>query len=169
MITDVSTILAFIKAGAAATNSLDHVVATEDSLRQGLTFAPSPGSASQTTPQNNQPGYAKTMLLVAPEGDIAGMAVYYYTFSTWRAEPGVILEELYVRPEFRRRGYARQLIRELAKEVKRINGGKLAWVCLPDNARALRLYDGLGATRVEDWLTLRLSGDALDQLLDEEK
>lgn len=97
------------------------------------------------------------------------MAVYYYTFSTWRAEPGVILEELYVQQEYRRRGYARQLIRELAKEVQRINGGKLDWVCLPDNATALRLYDSLGAKRVEDWVTLRLSGDALDRLVAEEK
>ncbi|KAI1971191.1 Peroxygenase 1 [Ophidiomyces ophidiicola] len=152
---DVPTILDFIRAGAAATSSLDHVEATETSLRATLNFADSPAG---------HPGVARTLLLEAPEGVVAGMAVYYYNYSTWRAKPGVILEELFVRPEFRRRGYARRLIAELAGEVRRIGGVRVEWVCLRDNAAALQLYESLGATRMEDWVTLRVSGEALDRL-----
>ncbi|KMU86320.1 N-acetyltransferase [Coccidioides immitis H538.4] len=162
---DVPTILAFIKAGASDTNSLDLVKATESTLEQTLIFE---GPSDQAASQSPRPGYARVVLLIAPEGETAGMAVYYYNYSTWRAEPGVLLEELYVRPEYRRRGYARQLIRELAKESKRINGSKVEWVCLRNNAPALKLYESLGAIRKEDWVTLWIYGDALDKLVGEE-
>ncbi|EEP77009.1 predicted protein [Uncinocarpus reesii 1704] len=158
---DVPTILGFIRAGAAATSCADRVKATESSLEATLIFG-EPGSSQ--TPQS---GFARTLLLIAPEGETAGMAVYYYNYSTWLAQPGVFLEELYVSPDYRRRGYAKLLIRELAKQARKVSGGKLEWVCLRDNATALKLYESLGAKRMEDWVTLRVDGEALDNLLDE--
>jgi len=73
-----------------------------------------------------------------------------------------------VRPQFRRRGYATLLLRELAKEVKRIDGGRLEWSCLKWNENALKFYRSLGAVEMSEWVGLRVDGDALIALTDRE-
>jgi GNAT superfamily N-acetyltransferase len=158
----VPVILTFIKDASSSQGALSSVEATESRLLETLIFAPSPsGEPSTTSPQL---GFAKTFLITAPEGEIAGIAVFFYNYSTWRAQPGICLEDLYVQPKYRRRGYARLLIQELAREARRINGGKLEWVCLKGIESALKFYDSLGAKRMEDWLSLRVDGDALVRL-----
>lgn len=148
------------------------VQATEASLRRTLTFPTS--STSHTNP-----GYAKTLLLRLPAtptkksydkypndvaGAVVGMAMYFNNYSTWRAKPGVYLEDLFVKPEYRGRGYGKLLIQELAREVLRIDGGRLEWSCLRWNTPSLKFYDGLGAERMEDWIGLRVEGEALEKL-----
>lgn len=155
-------ILTFIKDAASSQGALSSVEATEVKLRETLIFAPSPSKEPSTT--SSQLGFAKTFIITAPEGEVAGMAMFFYNYSTWRAQPGICLEDLYVQPKYRRRGYAELLIQELAKEARRINGGKLEWVCLKGNESALKFYDILGAKRMEDWLSLRVDGDALARL-----
>lgn len=92
------------------------------------------------------------------------MALYFNNYSTWHAAPGVYLEDLFVKTEFRGRGYGKLLIGALAKEVKRIGGKRLEWCCLKWNQPSLDFYKKLGAVQMQDWVTLRADGEALDKL-----
>jgi GNAT superfamily N-acetyltransferase len=155
---DIPSILAMIRELAAYEHAEDEVKATEESLEQTLSFAPFSNAPSPGT------GVARTILVEAPEGGIAGMALYFYNYSTWRGAPGVFLEDLFVRPQYRKRGYGKSLIIELAKEVNRIRGGRLTWNCLRWNEPSLKFYDSLGAKRMEEWVELRVDGEALEKL-----
>ncbi|OCK99767.1 acetyltransferase [Cenococcum geophilum 1.58] len=159
---DVPTILSLIHELAAYENATSSVVATEESLARTLSFAPSSNNTSSPSTQNS--GYAKTLLLTAPEGEVAGMALYFHNYSTWRAAPGIYLEDLFVKPKYRKRGYGKALIRELAKEVVNIHGGRLEWSCLNWNKPSLDFYEALGAKRMSEWVGLRVDGDALNTL-----
>lgn len=146
------------------------VHATESLLLQTISFAPYPPTASGRPP-SNAPGYAKTLLLVSPETKIAGMALYFTNYSTWRAKPGIYLEDLFIRPEFRRRGYATLLLKRLAQETLRlepVGGGRLEWACLRWNENALKFYRGLGAVEMSEWVGLRVDGEKLGQLAERE-
>ncbi|KAI7227306.1 hypothetical protein D0868_04777 [Hortaea werneckii] len=169
---DIPAILTMIKELAAYEHAEDKVEATEESLLRTLTFAPSPAGATQ--PHTN-PGYAKTLLLRLPTtpsssnpsdtpAAIAGMAMYFNNYSTWRSKPGVYLEDLYVRPQYRKRGYGKMLIQALAQECCRIGGARLDWTCLRWNTPSLEFYDSLGAKRQEDWVGLRVDGRDLEDL-----
>ncbi|KAK0249699.1 hypothetical protein LTR94_010297 [Friedmanniomyces endolithicus] len=177
---DIPHILAMIKELAAHEHALDSVEATETSLLHTLTFAP---STSGHTPHTN-PGYVKTLILRLPTnptpnqtsthtgdepGAIAGMALYFPNYSTWRSLPGLHLEDLYVRPAYRGRGYGGLLIRALAQEVLRMGGGRLEWSCLKWNEGSLRFYEGLGARRMEGWVGLRLEGGQLEDVAEGRK
>ncbi|KAK1808748.1 Peroxygenase 1 [Friedmanniomyces endolithicus] len=174
---DVPHILAMIKELAAHEHALDSVEANETSLLHTLTFAPSSTTSSQPPPTN--PGYAKTLILRLPTspnshptdepGAVAGMALYFPNYSTWRSLPGLHLEDLYVRPAYRGRGYGRLLISALAQEVLRMGGGRLEWSCLKWNEGSLRFYEGLGARRMERWVGLRLEGGQLEDVAEGRK
>lgn len=92
------------------------------------------------------------------------MALYFNNYSTWRGCPGVYLEDLYIQPAHRSKGYGTLLIKALAKEVKRIGGARLEWCCLKWNESSLKFYKSLGAEQLGDWVTLRADGEALDRL-----
>lgn len=153
---------------ASYENASEKVQATEESLRRTLTFSSSIG--------HTNPGFARTLILrlpVKPEltrfpddepGKIVGMALYFNNYSTWRSKPGVYLEDLFVRPQYRKRGYGKMLLQELAREVLRIDGGRLEWSCLKWNEPSLKFYRSLGATEMEDWVQLRVEGEALQKL-----
>ncbi|KAF2093329.1 acyl-CoA N-acyltransferase [Rhizodiscina lignyota] len=166
---DIPEILAMIRELATYEHALDSVKATEALLSQTLTFAPSPADATADTSSKPQT-FASTFILTAPaedgqkEGSVAGMALFYHTYSTWLARPGIYLEDLFVRPAYRRRGYATLLLKELAKETQRINGGRLEWSCLRWNESALKFYRGLGAEEMEEWVGLRVDGERLGKL-----
>ncbi|KAF1345100.1 acyl-CoA N-acyltransferase [Delphinella strobiligena] len=156
---DVPTILSMIHELAAYEHATPSVLATESTLLSTLSFAPSPGQAP--TP----PGYAKTLLLRTPlsEGaQIAGMALYFNNYSTWRAAPGIYLEDLFVRENYRNRGYGKLLIRALAVECKRIGGQRVEWTCLRWNEGSLAFYRSLGAVQMQEWVTLRVDGEVLE-------
>ncbi|TLD38468.1 acyl-CoA N-acyltransferase [Venturia nashicola] len=161
-------ILAMIHELAAFEKASDSVLATEASLSLTLSFAPSPPDASLQASAHGQPtqaaGYAKTFIITAPEGGIAGMALFFHSYSTWRAAPGIYLEDLFIRPAFRRRRYATLLLKELANEVLRIGGARLEWACLDWNTNALTFYRSLGARTKDEWVGLRVDGDALKKL-----
>jgi len=167
--TDVMAILALIHELASFENATSSVHATEASLHGTLSF---PDASS---PTGFSPGFAKTLLLIAPweggadsippeEEQIAGMALYFTNYSTWRGAPGVYLEDLYVRPQYRRRGYAKKLLQRLAQETQKIGGQRLEWSCLRWNEGALKFYGEIGATRMEEWVGLRVEGENLKKL-----
>jgi len=155
---DVPHILNLIRALADYEKALSSCHATEESLASTLCFAPSRGEPP------SGPGYAKVLLIRTPDDSVAGMGLYFNNYSTWWAAPGVYLEDLFVLPEHRNKGYGKLLIGALAKEVKRIGGKRLEWCCLKWNKPSLDFYKMLGAEQMEDWVTLRADGDALDRL-----
>ena len=163
--TDVPEIMNMIRELATYENALDKVQATEESLRRTLSLEGSRGLTN--------PGWAKTLLVRLPVKPtdpndeperIAAMALYFHNYSTWRSKPGVYLEDLFVRPEYRKRGYGRMLIQELAREVLKIDGGRLEWSCLRWNKPSLEFYHSLGAKQMDDWVQLRVDGRELERL-----
>jgi GNAT superfamily N-acetyltransferase len=92
----------------------------------------------------------------------AGYAVFFPTFSSFLALPGVWLEDLFVRPEHRRAGVGRALLAAVAARVP--NGGRMEWAALDWNELALGFYASLGAMRMGEWITHRLVGEALNDL-----
>lgn len=98
------------------------------------------------------------------DGEIAAMALWFLSFSTWDGVAGIYLEDLFVRNRFRRRGLARALLAELAAEC--VDGGytRLSWAVLNWNSKAIALYDGVGAQPQREWTTYRLSGPPLAEL-----
>jgi GNAT superfamily N-acetyltransferase len=100
--------------------------------------------------------------LIAWEGqEPAGFAVYYRTFSTFAARPGVFLEDLFVRPAFRHRGIGRAMLREVGRIAHCAGAGRYEWTALKWNTDARRLYGAIGAREMDEWLYLRMDATAL--------
>ena len=97
-------------------------------------------------------------------GEIAAMALWFVNFSTWDGVAGIYLEDLFVRPRFRRRGLARALLAALAGECLAKGYTRLSWAVLNWNSDAIALYDGIGAEPQTEWTTYRLSGRRLAEL-----
>ncbi|MBV8788050.1 MAG: GNAT family N-acetyltransferase [Mycobacterium sp.] len=98
------------------------------------------------------------------DGEIAAMALWFVNFSTWDGVAGIYLEDLFVRPDFRRRGLARALLAALAGECVDRGYTRLSWAVLNWNVDAIGLYDGLGGQPQREWTTYRLSGSRLAEL-----
>lgn len=98
------------------------------------------------------------------DGTVVGMAVWFYTFSTWTGRHGIWLEDLYVRPAQRGSGLGRELLAALARRCVTEGLPRLEWTVLDWNEPALGFYRALGATGMEEWTTHRLAGDALAAL-----
>lgn len=102
--------------------------------------------------------------VVEVDGEAAAGALWFHTFSTWDGVAGIYLEDLYVRPRFRRRGLARKILATLAREC--VAGGytRLSWAVLDWNVDAIALYDAIGGQQQNEWITYRVSGPALSEL-----
>ncbi|SFF33838.1 Ribosomal protein S18 acetylase RimI [Fontimonas thermophila] len=145
---DVPTILALIRALAEYEKLLHEVTATEAALHAGL-FGPRP--------------HAEAVL--AWDGDeAAGFALYFHSFSTFLARPGIYLEDLFVRPEYRGRGIGKALLAEVARVAVARGCGRLEWAVLDWNAPAIAFYRRFGAQALADWTVHRISGPALHTL-----
>ncbi len=146
-INDVSTILSFIKALAEYEDMSDQVVATEELLKEWLFEK------------------KKAEVLLAMEGDTAvGIALYFYNFSTFLGRAGIYLEDLFVKKEYRGKGYGKALLKELARIAVSQGCGRLEWCCLDWNQPSIDFYLSLGAKPMDDWTQYRLTGDTLKTL-----
>lgn len=105
-----------------------------------------------------------TALLARADDQPAGYALFYFTFSTFVGRPGIFLEDLYVRPTFRRRGLARALLEAVGKICGGL-GGRFEWIALRWNESALRLYQNLGAKVMDEWALLRMDARAVCDLV----
>lgn len=103
------------------------------------------------------------VLIAEIDGVVAGFAVYYRTFSTFAARPGVFLEDLYVRPPFRHRGAGRALLQYVGSIAARNDAGRFEWTTLKWNENARRLYTSIGAEEKSEWLLLRMNAEALEK------
>ena len=104
-------------------------------------------------------------VFLACEGEkVAGFAFYFFAYSTWRAQPTLYLEDLFVRPAYRRHGLGLMLMRRLAEEAVRTGCGRFQWQVLDWNEPAVRFYETLGAKVLREWWTVRVEGDAIARL-----
>jgi GNAT superfamily N-acetyltransferase len=102
--------------------------------------------------------------LAEVDGATAAMALWFRNFSTWDGVPGIHLEDLYVRPEYRRRGLAKTLLAILAGVCVDNGYSRLSWAVLDWNTDAIALYDDVGGRPMPEWITYRVSGPELSAL-----
>ena len=96
------------------------------------------------------------VLMAEEDGKPVGFALYFYNFSTFVGKPGIYLEDLFVEPEFRGKGYGKLLLIELAKIAEAENCGRLEWSVLDWNKPAIEFYKSLGAKPMDEWTVFRL-------------
>jgi GNAT superfamily N-acetyltransferase len=151
---DAALILDFVHRLAAYEHELSPVLATElvlateaDLLRHG--FGPAP----------------KFRCLIAEwESKPAGFALFHYNFSTWRGQPGLYLEDLFVFPEMRGKGIGKALLQRLAQVAVEEQCYGLRWMVLEGNDPAFKFYESLGAELLGEWETMLLRGESLERL-----
>ena len=102
--------------------------------------------------------------LVEVDGQIAGMAIWFLNYSTWQAKHGIYLEDLYIKPEFRAKGYGKALLKHLAQICDKEGYGRLQWWVLDWNSPAIEFYRSFGAEAMDEWTVYRTSGQALKDL-----
>ena len=145
---DVPLVLDFVRRLAAYEHLEDQVVATEEVMEHWL------------FDEN------KARILFAMEGEKeVGIALYFYNFSTFLGRAGIYLEDLFVLPEYRGRGYGKGLLRELARLAVAEGCGRLEWCCLDWNQPSIDFYRSLDAVPMEDWTIYRLTAEKIDELL----
>jgi len=144
---DTGLVLQFVKALAEYEGRLGEVVATEDTLREGLF--------------NKQK--AEVLFAVA-DGTEVGFALFFHNFSTFLGRAGIYIEDLYVKPEHRGCGYGKAILRRLAQIAIERQCGRLEWWCLDWNTPSIGFYLSMGAKPMEDWTVYRIAGDALQNL-----
>ncbi len=98
------------------------------------------------------------------KGEPAGFALWFYNYSTFQGKPGIYLEDLFVRPRFRRKGIGKALLIHLAKFALEQGCGRYQWQVLDWNAPSIEFYESLGAKMMKEWLTMRVAGEALKTL-----
>ena len=149
---DVPIILQLIRDLATYERAPDKVAATEEQLVDVL-FGEKP---------------AAEVLLAFEEGSPVGFAVYFYNFSTWLGRPGLYLEDLFVKPEKRGKGYGRALLIELAKIARDRGCGRMEWAVLDWNEPAIKFYRALGAQPMHEWTVFRLTREEISKLANSE-
>lgn len=104
------------------------------------------------------------VLLAEEDGEPVGFALYFYNFSTFVGKPGIYLEDLFVEPEHRGKGYGKALLVELARMAAAENCGRLEWSVLDWNTPAIEFYKSLGAKPMDEWTVFRLDQQAITNL-----
>lgn len=141
---DIPTILGFIRALAAYEKMEGQVIADETLLETWIFEK------------------RKAEVLLAFEGGTpVGFALFFHNFSTWLGRAGIYLEDLFVLPEYRGRGYGKLLLKRLARIAVQRGCGRLEWACLDWNEPSIAFYKSVGATALDEWTTYRVTGDAL--------
>ena len=144
---DVPLILKFIKDLAAYEGLLDEVVADEATLEEWIF------------------NRKKAEVIFAMEGDIeVGFALFFHNFSTFLGRAGIYLEDLYVMPSHRGKGYGKALLSKLAQIALERGCGRLEWWCLDSNTPSIDFYLSLNAEPMDEWTVYRIAGDTLTEL-----
>jgi GNAT superfamily N-acetyltransferase len=107
---------------------------------------------------------AAEVIIAEINGSAVGYALYFSNFSTFLGKAGLYLEDLYVRPQFRRRGTGKAMLSHIARIAAERDYGRMEWACLDWNKPSIDVYRSLGAETMNDWTTYRLSGDTLTKL-----
>ena len=103
-------------------------------------------------------------LILSTGGEDVGMALFFHNFSTWLGRGGIYLEDLYVKPEHRGKGFGTALLAKLAQVALERGCGRLEWACLDWNTPSIEFYKSLGAQPMDEWTVYRLTGDTLEAM-----
>lgn len=144
---DVSVILQFIKELAEYEKEPLAVEATEAILEESIF----------------DKKQAKVILL-EENGESVGFALYFFNFSTWRGKAGLYLEDLYVRPQYRGKGYGKMLLSYLAKQAVELGCPRFEWIVLDWNKPSIDFYKAMGAKLLDEWTVFRLENQELKNL-----
>jgi GNAT superfamily N-acetyltransferase len=145
---DVPLIRAFI-AELADYEKLSHEVVVDDDALRAHLFGARPAAEA---------------LLGFVDSEPAAFAIFFQNFSTFLGRPGLYLEDLFVRPAYRRRGFGRAILEHLAREANRRGCGRFEWAVLDWNEPAIKFYETLGAQVLHEWRVCRITGEALRKL-----
>ena len=146
--TDAALILDYIRELAEYERDPEAVVATEADIRR-YTFSENP---------------LVKVTMAEWDGRPAGFALWFLNFSTWEGKPGIYLEDLFVRPAFRRNGIGKALLKHLAALAVEEGWTRFVWQVLDWNTPALEFYEAHGARLMRSWITCRVEGDAIQRL-----
>ncbi len=144
---DCGLILQFIRELGAYENLLDEIVATEDLLREWI-FEKKKAE----------------VIFACEDGREVGFALFFHNFSTFLGRAGIYLEDLYVMPEYRGRGYGKAILSKLAEIAVGRGCGRLEWWCLDWNQPSIDFYKSLGAQPMDEWTVYRITGETLTEL-----
>ncbi len=144
---DTKAILDFIKGLADYEKMSDDVVATEELLKEWI-FEKKKAE----------------VILAEAEGTEVGFALFFHNFSTFLGRAGIHLEDLYVKPEYRGKGYGKALLKEVARIAVERECGRLEWSCLDWNQPSIDFYLSLGAKPMDGWTDYRVTGETLVEL-----
>jgi GNAT superfamily N-acetyltransferase len=144
---DAALILEFINLLAEYENMQDDVVAIEDLLKEWIF----------------DKGKAEVIFAVV-NGEEVGFALFFHNFSTFLGRAGIYLEDLFVKQEYRGKGYGKALLKELARIAVERECGRLEWSCLDWNKPSIDFYLSLGAEQMNEWTGYRVAGDTLKEL-----
>lgn len=144
---DTALLLQFIRGLAAYENMLHLVVAEEDTLHDWLFVKKT----------------AEAFFVLEGEQEV-GFALYFHNFSTFLGRAGIYLEDLFVLPEYRGKGYGKAILVRLAQIARERGCGRLEWACLDWNRPSIDFYRSLGAEPLDDWTGYRLTGETLERL-----
>jgi GNAT superfamily N-acetyltransferase len=147
---DTVLLLTFIRALAEYEHMLDFVVATEEYINDWL-FVKRTAEA----------------FFVLEDGKEVGFALYFHNFSTFLGKAGIYLEDLFVLPEHRGKGYGKAILIRLAQIARERGCGRLEWACLDWNQPSIDFYRSLGAQPLDEWTGYRLTGKTLERLANE--
>lgn len=145
---DAALVLEFIKAIAIYENMLDEVVNTEEMIKE-IVFGK---------------GNAEVIFVLEGEKEV-GFALFFHNYSTFVGKSGIHLEDLFVLPEYRGKGYGKALFLEVARIAKEHGCGRMEWTCLDWNRPSIDFYLSMGAIPMEEWTIYRLTSDQIDNLL----
>ena len=144
---DCGLVLSFIRGLADYEKMSDQVVATEELLREWI-FEKRKAE----------------VLFVCDDDKEVGFALFFHNFSTFLGRAGIYLEDLFVLPEYRGKGYGKALLKKLAQITAERSCGRLEWACLDWNQPSIDFYRSLGALPMDEWTTYRLTGDTLQKM-----
>ena len=144
---DSGIILNFIRELATYEHMLDEVIATEELLREWI-FEKKKAE----------------VIFALEDGKEVGFALFFHNFSTFLGRAGIYLEDLFVLPEYRCKGYGKGLLKQLAKITVERGCGRLEWACLDWNKPSIDFYLSLGAKAMDEWTVYRLTGDTLKKM-----
>lgn len=144
---DLSLILEFIRDLAEYEKMLDEVIATEELLDEWIF----------------DKKIAEVIFVLENEKEV-GFALFFHNFSTFLGKAGIYLEDLYVKPQYRGKGYGKALIKKLASIAVERGCGRLEWSCLDWNKPSIDFYLSLGAEPMSDWIVFRVAGSTLENL-----
>lgn len=145
---DIPLLLQFIRDFAEFEKMIQEVKVDEESLRDSI-----------LDPENNI-----HVVIGRCHGEAVGYAAYFFNFSTFLGRPGLYLEDLWVKPQWRGHGFGKAILLHLARIARDRNCGRMEWAVLDWNQRSMAFFENLGGRRIEGWTFYRMERDALDNL-----